>query len=265
MSRKRISHAALSSLLHSGHVRRVAKDGVTYFVAVDVLAQLADSEHPEEFWNDLKQREPQLLSLIELVEISPGEAVEAVDLAGVFRIVQSIDSRRADRIKSWMADAAATRIAESDDPELAVLRARRLYESHGYSRQWIDSRMSTVSARQDLAGEWYRRGARESDQFRALTNELIKSAFGMDVEHYRQFKHLRGSSENLRDHMTDLELALTRLAEMTAAALHRDRNSTTFDQLLHDVEEAGEITARTRKEIESRRGKPIVYPGSFAA
>jgi hypothetical protein len=259
----------LKSLLDSGLVRKIDREERQWFAVVDLVRALMESEFPAEVWNDLKTREPALACLVELVDLPNPEtglpeSVEVVDLAGAFRVVQAIPSRKAERIKQWIADVASQRLAESEDPELAVLRARHLYQQRGYSRQWVDSRLSSTSARQDLAGEWYRRGARESDQFRELTNELMRSAFGMDVEHYREFKHLRGA-RNLRDHMTDLELVLTRLSEMTAAALHRDRNSSSFEELKRDVQDAGELTAKARNEIEHLRGKPIIYPGSFAA
>src|SRR2546423_1120315 len=179
MSKKRSSQTALNALLHSDTVRRVERDGQTWFSAQDIVGHLTESQHPAEAWADLKKREPHLADLAEHIEMPP-DAIEAVDLSGLLRIAQEIASPKADRIKAWLADAAQARLEEAEDPELAILRARRLYEQRGYSRQWIDSRLSATSARQDLAGEWYRRGARESDQFRELTNELIKSAFGMD-------------------------------------------------------------------------------------
>jgi len=270
MSTKRTSPTLKSLLSGESRIRQIEHQGENWYAVADIVAALTESAHPLELWNDLKQREPNLASLVESAELPNPETglpetLDMVTTTGLLRLVQSIPSPRADRIKMFLAQTVQEALAEADDPELAVMRARRLYEHKGYSRQWIDSRLSTVSARQDLAGEWYRRGARESDQFRELTNELFKSAFGMDVNNYRQFKRLHAPGENLRDHMTDLELALTRRAEITAAALHRDRNSRSFEHLMRDVHEAGSIAARTRGEIESRRGKPVTYPGSFAA
>src|SRR5205085_9835427 len=154
--------------------------------------------------------------------------------------------------------AAVERIAEAQNPELAVLRTRKLYESRGYSRRWVDKRLRGVSARHELTGEWYKRGATESDQFRTLTNTIMEEGFGMDVEAYRRHKGLFKTGENLRDHMSDLELALTALGETAAVALHRDRDSENFDELLADVKDAGEVVARTRAEIEQRLGHAVV-------
>jgi DNA-damage-inducible protein D len=155
------------------------------------------------------------------------------------------------------------RLAELEDPALELVRTRQAYEQEGYNRQWIDQRMRCVSARHELTSEWYRRGARESDHFRALTNAVMHSAFGMDVEAYRRHKSLFGTRNNLRDHMNDLELSLTALAETTAVELHRRRDSRGFDALLLDVKDAGGIVARTRSEIERQSGASTVSPWNY--
>ena len=152
-------------------------------------------------------------------------------------------------LKDWVA---------SEVPELLLLRARKLYEQRGYSRRWIDKRLRAVSTRHELTSEWYRRGARNSAEFRLLTNQLFRSAFGMDAAEYRRYKGLSGSRRSLRDHMTDLELALTSLAETTAAVLHRSRSSSGIEQLLVDVADAGEIVAGTASDIERRSGRKVV-------
>jgi hypothetical protein len=228
---------------------------------------LTETEHPDEYWADLKAREPALARLAESVEFQVDEdgrtvTTDALDLEGVLRLIQSIPSPRAERIKRWMAESARQRIEEAENPELALVRARKLYEQRGYSRRWIDKRLRGVSARHELTAEWFRRGARESEQYRALTNELIRSAFGMDVEGYRRYKGLSGTSANLRDHMTDLELALVTLAETTAAVLHRGRGSEGFERLLADVRDAGRIVAATAAQIAQGVGAAVTQPVS---
>jgi hypothetical protein len=184
--------------------------------------------------------------------------LEALDLEGVLRLVQSIGSPKAERIRTWLARNARERLEEAENPELAILRTRRAYEQEGYSRRWIDQRLRSVSARHELTGEWYRRGVRSSDEFRALTNELMQSAFGMNVESYRRYKGLYRTGENLRDHMTDLELALTSLGETTAAVMHRDRHTSGFDALLEDARVTGQIISKAREEIEHQTGRSVV-------
>src|SRR5688500_8251852 len=175
MSRKNMPQGELARLTSSEQVRRVVREGKTWFAAPDAVKALVNTRRPAEAWQVLKQREPQLAQLAQPVEVpgadgQPGETVEAVDMAGLLRLVQSLPSAKAEKIKNWLARAAVERLEEEKHPELAVLRTRKLYESRGYSRRWVDKRLRGVSARHELTGEWYKRGATESDQFRALTN-----------------------------------------------------------------------------------------------
>ena len=260
LARKMSPRNGVQNLLNDPRVRRVEHDGRTVYCAADVAGVLGESEHPVELWKDLQAREPALAAqVIEMPEF------EAIDTAGVFRLVQEMHTPRAERIKAWLAQTAVERLEEADDPELALLRTRHAYEQQGRSRQWIDQRMRSVSGRQELTSEWYRRGVRESEEFRALTNEMMLAGFGMDVESYRRYKGLFRTGANLRDHMSELELALTTLAESTAVELARQRRSSGFDALLLDAKETGQIIARTRREIEERTGRPVVSSANHLA
>jgi hypothetical protein len=257
----------LRKLLAGHDVRRHHVGGRLLFAAVDIISALAETGDPEQYWFDLKQREPQLANLVESAGSQagatlPGE-VEWIPLEGVLRLVQSIPSPKAERIKQWLARSARQRLEEAENPELAVIRTRKLYESKGYSPRWVDKRLRAVSARHELTSEWFKRGASESDQYRALTNEMMRGAFGTDVEGLRRFKGLHPTRENLRDHMSEIELALTSLAEAVAVNLHRTRDSHGAEQLAADAKDAGEIVAETRQAIESRTGKPVVTPGNY--
>jgi DNA-damage-inducible protein D len=262
LQKKLAARNGIVALLRDERVRRALHDERSVYAATDIVAALTDTQHADELWNHLKAREPALADLILVADIvgrdGQPSAVETLDVDGVLRLVQSVDSPRAEQLKTWLARSARERLEESENPELAILRTRRAYEQQGYSRQWIDQRMRSVSARHELTGEWYRRGARHSDEFRALTNELMHAAFGMDVEGYRRYKGLYRTGQNLRDHMTDLELALTSLGETAALTLHRDRHTSGFDHLLADAKDTGEIIARTREEIERRSARPVV-------
>ena len=151
---------------------------------------------------------------------------------------------------------------EAENPELLILRARKLYEKKGYSRRWVNKRMGGISARQELTSEWHKRGATDSEQFRELTNELTRGAFGMDVQGYRKYKGLAGAGANLRDHMSDLELILVSLGETAAVAIHQARDSYGFDALRSDTTEAAQIVAQTREQLEKRCGRPITTPAN---
>ncbi len=266
MNRRRISATPFQNLLAGGTIRQIEHDGRPFYAAVDVVAALAGSQHPAELWNDLRQSEPHLAAQVEQVEFPAAqghgaEVSEALALEGVLRLIQSIRSPAAERMKAWMAEAARQQLEELINPELAIERTRKVYEQRGFSRQWIDSRMRGIAARHELTGEWYKRGATESEHFRGLTNDLMRSAFGMDVMDYRRYKGLEGTSANLRDHMTDLELALTTLGETIATVLHRSHHSQGFEQLQKDAEAAGQIVGETRSRIEQQSNQSVVRPG----
>jgi len=270
MSEKRAG-GLIQKLLDSPDVRRVRHEGRVVYSAVDIVAVLTGSSHPGEYWEDLKKREPVLGTLGEVVEFGEwpgntlhGKVTEALDLSGVLRVVQSVSSPRAEKLKKWLAESARRRLEEAENPELAVLRARRDYARKGHNPRWIDQRMRSISARHELTSEWYKRGARESEQFRGLTNELMRGAFGMDVESYRRHKGLTRSGETLRDYMTDVELALTSLAETAAVVLGRERESSSYEQLLADAKDAAAIVGKTRLDLEDKSGRPVVYPAAPA-
>ena len=260
---KRSTHGGLGQILGGERVRRtMVEDGRVLYAAIDIVQHLG-LERPADAWAELKAREPGLASLCRTMTYAASAEAEPVTLdgletEGVLRVVQSVPTARAERIRRWLAATGIQRLEEEKNPELAVLRTRRLYESKGYSRRWIDKRLRGVSARHELTGEWYKRGATDSDQYRALTNAIMKGAFGMEVEQYRQHKHLLKTGDTLRDHMSDLELALTTLGETVAVALHRDHDSRGYAQLEADVVAAGEVVAKTRSEIELRIGRPVV-------
>ena len=265
---KRISLGGLNRLLGGERVRKTQHDGRRFYAAADVVAALGAAHQPEAYLADLKMREPVLRSVCARVpfpgnvEAAQPAVLEAVDLDGVLRLVQSIPSAKAERVRRWLARAARERLEEEKNPEQAVARTRRLYEQKGYSRRWVDTRLRGVSARHELTGEWFKRGATDSEQYRVLTNAMMKGAFGMDVEAYRNIKCLYKTGENLRDHMTDLELALTALGETVAVELHRDHDSRGYNRLEADARSAGEVVARTRQEIEVRTGRPVVQSGN---
>src|SRR4051812_38641515 len=223
----------LKALMDGTQVRRVERAGESIYSAVDVVATLADTSDPNQFWTDLKVREPRLAEIVEHAEFGDG-----VRLDGLLRLIQSIPSAKAERIKLWLARSARERLEEAENPELALVRTRKLYENKGYSPRWVDKGLRGGGARHELTGEWFKRGATESEQYRALTNEMMQSAFGMDVETLRRHKSLTGSTQTLRDHMTDLELALTALAETVAVNLHRTRGSVGFEKLATDAKDA---------------------------
>jgi prophage antirepressor-like protein len=250
---RRIGTTTIRHLLDDPRLGRVALEGRTYFAAIDtvaVLTESTDAATAQAEWELLKHEEPALRARCARAELPGREgAQDVLPLGGVLRLVQVVDSPKAERLRGWLADAAAQAVEAAGDPELAVQRTRQVYESQGHSRRWVDGRVSAVSARREVAGEWYKRGVRESEEFRRLTNALLEAVFGMDATAMRASKNLTDTGGTLRDKMTDLELALLSLAESTAAALHRRRGSHGLDALLQDVAAAGRIAAQTRRAV----------------
>jgi len=253
MTKRKAIGNGVAGLLNNDRIRRTYFADRTYYCVTDLIRVLTDTEYPEEYWEDLKKREPALANVEEGLEIPTEggvESIAAVDVAGVLRVVQSITSPAAEKVKRWLADSAVQRLEEMENPELTVLRMRKAYEDQGYSPKWIDKRLRGISTRQELTSEWARRGASESEQYRALTNAVMDGAFGMDVERLRRYKNLQRPTQNLRDYMSDLELVLTSLGETAAVALHRNRGSSGLEELLADAAEAGRIAGEARTRIE---------------
>ena len=179
------------------------------------------------------------------------------DLQGIFRIIQSIPSPKAEPFKLWLAQVGKERIDEIRDPELAVNRAKAIYEKKGYPRDWIDKRLRGINVRNTLTDEWKSRGLKEGKEFAILTDEIYKGTFDLTAKEYKEFKSLH-QENNLRDHMEDLELILTMLGEATTTRFTKERNSDDFGKMHKDAKESGEVAVKTRGDIEGRLGKKVV-------
>ncbi len=240
-----------------------------YFSVIDVVSALTDSLNPRNYWYRIKQREK--ISGIELSTIcrqmkleSPDGKMRETDCShaeGILRIIQSIPSPKAEPFKQWLARVGYERLEEIENPELSMERMQALYEKKGYPKEWIDKRMRGIAVRQDLTDEWKSRGATTSLEYAILANEIMQGAFDLKVEEYKQVKGLQ--RENLRDHMTDIELILTMLGKATTTKLHRDRDSKGFNPLKKDAQDGGAVAGRTRKDIENQAGKPVVTSENF--
>ena len=252
------------------HIRKILHEGEWWFSVIDVIEVLTGSDRPRKYWSDLKKK----LASEGYVEVSdkigqlkmlaPDGKMRLTDCANtetMFRIIQSIPSPKVEPLKRWLAKVGKERIDEIENPELSMERMKSLYEQKGYPKDWIDKRMRGIAVRQDLTDEWQNRGARTSLEYAILTNEIIQGAFDLKVEDYKQVKGLE--RENLRDHMTDIELILTMLAEATTTKLHRDRDSKGFEPLKKDAQEGGAVAGSTRKDIERRSGKAVVTGDNY--
>jgi len=249
-------------------IRKTIHNGEWWFVVEDVVLALIDSKDPKQYIQRMKQRDPELgkgwVQIVHTLAIeTPGGAQKMLcaSTEGLFRIIQSIPSPKAEPFKRWLAKVGHERIREIENPELAQERMKQLYEQKGYPKEWIDKRMRGIAVRQDLTDEWQDRGARSSREFAILTNEIMQGTFDLKVDEYKEVKGLE--RENLRDHMTDIELILTMLAEATTTKLHRDRDSRGFEPLKKDAKDGGAVAGRTRKDIEQQSGTAVVSSSNF--
>lgn len=258
------------ALFQEKTVRRVWFEDRWFFSVIDVIAILTDSDRPRKYWSDLKTKliKEGYVEVSEKIGQLKMEApdgkmrvTDAVDTTTLLRIIQSITSPKADPFKRWLAEVGTQRLEEIENPEKAMERMRALYEEKGYPKEWIEKRMRGIAVRNELTEEWEERGAKEGLEYAILTNEIARATFGMNIQDHKALKSLK--RENIRDHMTDLELILTMLGEATATRLHQDRDTQRFDNLQVDVKEAGEVAGSTRRDIESRTGTPVVSSSNY--
>ena len=250
-------------------IRKIIYNNEWWFSVVDIVGALTDSADAGAYWRKLKQRLKKEGS--EVVTFCHGLKLESSDgkkyetdcanTEGIFRVIQSIPSPKAEPFKRWLARVGYERVKEIEDPELATKRTHAIYKAKGYSEDWIAKRMRGIEVRETLTNEWKKRGAKEDAEYAILTAEISKAAFGMTPSEYKKFKGLK--RENLRDHMEDLELILTMLGEATTTKITKDRNSKGFIPLKKDAKEGGDVAGRTRKDIEKRIDKPISTRTNF--
>ncbi len=266
-----LNDIARVAVFEGKHIRKTFHEGAWWFSIIDVVEVLTGSDRPRKYWNDLKKK---LITegygevsekIGQLKMTAPDGKMRLTDCADtetMFRIIQSIPSPKVEPLKRWLARVGRERIDEIENPELAMARMKEFYEKKGYPKAWIDKRLRGIAVRQDLTDEWQTRGAGSSLAYAILTNEIMQGAFDLKVEEYKEVKGL--ARENLRDHMTDIELILTMLAEATTTKLHRDRDSRGFAPLKKDAHDGGAVAGRTRKDIEEQSGgKPVVSPENF--
>ena len=257
-------------LFDGQQIRKLFHAGEWWFSIIDVVDVLVGGDRARKYWSDLKKKllqegYDQLSEKIGQLKLQSSDGkfytTDCANSETLFRIIQSIPSPKAEPFKRWLAKVGKERLEEIENPELAMGRMQELYEKKGYPKEWIDKRLRGIAVRQDLTDEWKQRGASNSQEFAILTNEIRHGTFALKVDEYKQVKAL--AHENLRDHMTDIELILTMLAEATTTKLHRDRDSKGMTPLKKDAKDGGAVAGRTRKDIERQTGKPVISPDNF--
>ena len=257
------------ALFEKKEVRRVWKDEQWYFVITDIVRALTDSVQPDGYIKDMRRRDEELskgwgqIATPLTINTDGGpQKLNCASLQGIFRIIQSIPSPKAEPFKIWLAKVGQERIEEIQDPERAIVRAKKIYEQKGYNDDWIAKRMRGINIRNTLTDEWKGRGVKERFDFAILTNEIYKGAFEMDAKQIKEYKSL-DNPDNPRDHMSELELILTMLGEATTTEITDTRNSQGLPELTRDAKEGGFVAGRTRKDIEAKTGKKLVSRENF--
>ncbi len=235
-----------------------------YFSVVDVVAVLTDSADPKQYLKKMRSRDIELSSKwgtictpVEMVGLDgKRRKIQAATTKGILRLIQSIPSPKAEPFKVWLAQVGTERLDEIADPEKAILRGADFYRQKGYSEAWINQRLRTIEVRKKLTDEWRERGVENSLDFAILTNELTKAWSGLTVKEYKTHKGL--TKENLRDNMTDIELVLNMLAEVTTTAISKNEQPETFEENKRVARDGGKVAGNARKEIEERLGHTVI-------
>lgn len=245
-------------------IRKVIFRDEWWFSVVDVIKALTDSINPRDYWFKMKIRvesedRVQLSTICrQLKLIAPDNKMRETDCAnteGIFRIIQSIPSPKAEPFKRWLARVGYERVLEIEDPELATKRTRALYKAKGYPDTWIEKRMRGIEVRETLTNEWKKRKVGGNREYAILTAEISKATFGMTPSVYKRYKNLK--RENLRDHMNDLELIFSMLGEASTTEITRNKNAKGFDENQKAAREGGTIAGNARRELERKSGKRI--------
>lgn len=258
------------ALFEEKEIRKTWKDNKWYFSVVDVVYALTDSLDPKQYLKKLKSRDIEIqnnwgtiCTLLEMKALDGRKRkIQMADTEGILRIIQSIPSPKAEPFKRWLAKVGSERIEEINNPELAMDRMKKIYEKKGYSKSWIEQRERGITTRHNLTDEWKERGAKEGKDYAILTDEIYKSGFGLSAKEYRNIKGIH-ESQNLRDSMTNIELALTNLGEAAAVEIHKENNSIGMNDLKDDVNRAGKVLNKAKEQLEDELGRPIVTKENY--
>ena len=240
-----------------------------FFSVVDVVEALSGSDRPRKYWDDLKRKLKQegfqLSDKIGQLKLKSDDGKEyetdCANTEGIFRIIQSIPSKKAEPFKRWLARVGYERVKEIENPELAQERMKQIYEEKGYSKDWIEKRIRGIAIRQELTDEWKNRGVKREIEFAILTNEISKASFGKTVEEYKKVKGLK--RENLRDHMDDLELIFSMLGEAATTRIAKSKDVQGLEENKVAARQGGEVAGNARKELENKTGESVVSNENF--
>jgi hypothetical protein len=255
-------------------IRRSWHNEEWWFAIVDVVAVLTDSVQPEGYVKDLRRRDPelakgwgQIATPLQIQTNGGAQRINCANTEGLFRIIQSIPSPKAEPFKRWLAQVGYERVKEIENPELASARARELYQAKGYPQAWIEKRLRSISVRGELTDEWKARGVAEGKEYSILTAEIARATFGITPGEHSQLKGLEAvkTGNNLRDHMTDLELIFTMLGEASTTEIARRSDAQGFIENKTSAKQGGRIAGDARKALERKTGSKVVSKSNYLA
>jgi len=262
------------AIFQKKEIRKVIYENEWWFAINDVITVLTNSKDPAQYFKRMKLRDNELKILSEqggvqfvpplrlAFETSGGkQKMYCWNTEGIFRLIQSIPSKKAEPFKRWLAKVGYERVQEIEDPELATKRTRALYQAKGYSADWIEKRMRGVTIREELTDEWKARGVQKQVEYAILIAEISKATFGMTPNEYKNYKNLK--RENLRDHMTDLELIFSMLGERATTEITRTKETEGFINLKQDAKEGGKIAGDAKKALEEKTGKKVITKRNY--
>lgn len=257
------------SSFHEKEIRKVFFQEEWHFSIVDICAVLAESSDSGAYWRKLKQRlvadGSQVVTFCHGLKMVASDGkkyvTDCANTEGVFRIIQSIPSPKAEPFKLWLAKVGKERIEEIENPEIGMQRVKSIYEKKGYEKTWIDKRMRGIVVRQTLTDEWMQRGAKNPLDYAILTNDIMQGAFDLKVDEYKKIKGI--AKGNLRDYMTDVELIITMLGEVATTQITQQKNSVGIPKLRDDAKSGGAVAGRARKDLEEQVGATLISKENF--
>jgi len=248
-------------------IRRTWHKEEWHFSVTDIIEVLTESPSPRQYWGVLKSRETQLLTICLHLKLEAPDGkmrtTDCVTRKGILRLIQSIPSKKAQPFKEWLAQIGEDRLQEIENPELAQQRVKEYYEIKGYPRGWIEKRLRGIAVREELTDEWKERGVETSREFAILTNEIAKATFDKSIQEHKEFKGLTKKNQNLRDHMTDLELIFSMLGEASTTEITKKDNTQGFNELSNVAKEGGNIASEAREKLEKRMNAKITSPKNY--
>ena len=249
-------------------IRRTLHNNEWWFAIVDVVAALTDSVDPSGYIKDMRRRDKelskgwgQIATPLSISTAGGKQKVNCANTEGIFRIIQSIPSPKAEPFKRWLAKVGYERVQEIEDPELASKRTKAIYRAKGYSNAWIEKRMRGIAVREELTDEWQKRGIKEEPEYAILTSEISKAAFGLTPSEYKNLKGLE--RENLRDHMNDLELIFSMLGEAATTEIARKQDAQGFGENKVAANKGGRIAGDAREKLEIETGDKVVSSENY--